>query len=618
MPKPVLLVEVAFNAGYSTPAASRTWTDVTSKVRHEDAVRILKWRGEENEVANASRMSLTLENADGRFTPGLTSGAHYPNVKKGRPIRVTVTHNGNTYRRFLGYIEEWLVEWPGVVANSAVCRIAASSRMGRLVSGMELKSIIEEEFLLDSPVAYYTLGEPEGSTNANDTSGNNGPRLEAFDLPGYPAPTFGQATGPATDGLTAVTFATGLRRYLATANFVLDDAPLTIECAFSIASAPTSGGDIMYVFSPTGSVGFGVESDGTAAAGYAGSVFVTGTANLCDGNVHVIAVTASRSGGTGTIELYVDGVMVDSASGAVTSGTPFNTLGVGGAMNSSTDSLAVAHAAVFDAVLSSTRLADHADACLTGFAGETAAARLARYAAYAGIPTAEQSFETGDVPDLAHIDTTGKTALACFREVEATEGGVLFDAGDGTLKFHDRSHRYAAASAFSTSLSPVVVPLTPALDDKQLVNDMTATGSTGIPGRAFDQASLDDYGRYDKSLDVATSDPDEPLMAAAWRVGRYAEPAARIPGVEVHLNKATVALTDSVLAAEVGTKFTLTGLLSNAPASSMVLFVEGEEEYIDATEHRVVLKTSPAAVFDVWILDDSTYSVLGTTTRLAW
>jgi hypothetical protein len=195
-----------------------------------------------------------------------------------------------------------------------------------------------------------------------------------------------------------------------------------------------------------------------------------------------------------------------------------------------------------------------------------------------------------------------------MREVETTEGGVLFDAGDGTLKFHDRSHRYTQASAFTVALSDgvVTVPLAPLLDDQFVVNDMTATGSTGMTARVTDDDSIDDDPgqTYRQSVDLATSNADEPLQAASWRVGRYAQPMTRVPEVTIHLNKATDALTAAVLAAEVGTKFTLTGLPANAPASSMVLFVEGVSERIDAVEHVVTLRTSDAAVFDVWTVED--------------
>ena len=616
MPKPVLTVEIAFDSGYATPAASRTWTDVTSKVLHEAGIRITKWRGEEHEVANASRLSLTLKNADGRYTPGNASGAHYPNVKKGRPIRVTVTHNSNTYRRFLGYIEDWEVGWPGVVAGSSVCVVTASSRMARLGAGMELKSIIEEETLPDDPVVYYTFGEPTGATRASDSSGNAGPTL--VQAGSGTSVNFGTDTGPGTDSLTAARFTAGGKFLISSKKaFTYSNAAAVLSCFVATTSGTNS-----WFFQMLGSgstyMTVGIDAaNGQAFANLQAAATFMGVGALGpavdDGAVHHIAAKFSGT----TLTLYVDGVSVGTDVDAAAVLPTFHSLYLAWGGGTPGETLSVAHAGVFP-TLSDTRVLAHADAGLNGFAGETAAARLARYAGYAGIPTAEQSFETGDVPSLAHIDTTGKKPLACMREVETTEAGVLFDAGDGTLKFHDRSHRYAAASAFSTSLSPVVVPLAPILDDQQLVNDMTATGSTGVSGRVTDQTSLDAYGRYDESLDIATSDVDEPQRAASWRVGRYAEPLTRIPAVEIHLNKASVALTDSVLAAEVGTKFTLTGLPSNAPASTAVLFVEGEEEYIDATEHRVVLKTSAAEVFDVWILGDSTYGVLGSTTRLAY
>ncbi|MER5622508.1 carbohydrate binding domain-containing protein [Streptosporangium sp. NPDC002544] len=63
-----------------------TWTDVTRYVRDESGIRISRGRGDEQDEIQPGTMSLTLHN-DGRFTPGLASGAYYPNVRKGRPIR---------------------------------------------------------------------------------------------------------------------------------------------------------------------------------------------------------------------------------------------------------------------------------------------------------------------------------------------------------------------------------------------------------------------------------------------------------------------------------------------------------------------------------------------------
>ena len=65
-----------------------------------------------------------------------------------------------------------------------------------------MRSMLEQEILLDTPTAYYTLGEPEGATSAGDTSGNG---LASLTIAGTGAAlTFGTSTGPA-DGLPAPT-----------------------------------------------------------------------------------------------------------------------------------------------------------------------------------------------------------------------------------------------------------------------------------------------------------------------------------------------------------------------------------------------------------------------------
>lgn len=85
-------VEVAFNAGVRTPEASRTWTDVSTYVELEAGISITGGRADERATCEANSCSLVLDNSDGRFTPDRTSSPYYPNVKIGRPIRVTSTY----------------------------------------------------------------------------------------------------------------------------------------------------------------------------------------------------------------------------------------------------------------------------------------------------------------------------------------------------------------------------------------------------------------------------------------------------------------------------------------------------------------------------------------------
>lgn len=96
MPKsiyaPDTKVEVAFNAGVRTPKASRTWTDVSDYVEFHRGIGITGGRADERSTCDANTASIVVDNSDGRFTPGLASSPYYPNVKIGRPIRVTAIY----------------------------------------------------------------------------------------------------------------------------------------------------------------------------------------------------------------------------------------------------------------------------------------------------------------------------------------------------------------------------------------------------------------------------------------------------------------------------------------------------------------------------------------------
>jgi len=353
----------------------------------------------------------------------------------------------------------------------------------------------------------------------------------------------------------------------------------------------------------------------TATADGGGTTSIVGP-GVADGLTHHAALTVS-SGGLYT--LYLDGASVGNDTGPTVTTPGVVTVGINDA---SGITYVVAHAAVSMTALSSTRIAAHADAGLNGFAGETAAARLTRYASYVGIAATELSLETGEVPDLAHIDTTGRTALDNMRTVESTEEGVLFDSADGTLTFHDRAHRYGAASAFTLDVPSkhVAAGLTPRLDRAGIRNDVTATTSDGTSSaHVLDQSSIDDYGPARESLDLATSNGDEAKRHADWIVGNYAEPRPRIPQLGViNLASLTVVLTQAVLSAGVGTRFKVTGMPSQAAAASQEYYLEGYTESIGAGRHTITLNVAEAEPWNVWILGDPVYGVLGSTTRLAF
>ena len=125
---PDVKVEIAFNAGWATPAASRTWTDVSAYVDLEKLITITWGRSDERSTADPNQCTLTLDNRDGRFTAGNAGGAYYPNVKVNRPIRVKADPvDGSETVRFLRYVNGWPTEWSDGTDATAYAPISASS-----------------------------------------------------------------------------------------------------------------------------------------------------------------------------------------------------------------------------------------------------------------------------------------------------------------------------------------------------------------------------------------------------------------------------------------------------------------------------------------------------------
>jgi Concanavalin A-like lectin/glucanases superfamily len=228
-----------------------------------------------------------------------------------------------------------------------------------------------------APIAYYTLSESAGSPVASDSSGNQATALTpAGSGTGV---VFGNATGPLGGGsLTAATFAGG--KYLIR---TVDPSLTTYTLRFSFAtlSANHALGCV-----DAGANAILIQSGDIQFAG-----FLFGT-DVNDGLWHDVAIVV----GGGTADLYLDGAL--GANDVAVGSVPLTTLRIGGHPVSTGLTGSIAHVAIFDSALSPTRIADHASAALTGFAGESGTARIARICRYAGIPVGTLDPSLTDMP----------------------------------------------------------------------------------------------------------------------------------------------------------------------------------------------------------------------------
>lgn len=546
-------------------------------------------RGREDQFAsiNPGSLDLTFDNSDGRFTLG---HATY-DIAVSQKIRVKV----NTVTRFTGYVHRWPVKWVGGPGKVSHARVTATDQWARL-NGWELRSLIEEEILNGDAVAYYTLGDPSGSTQAADSSGN---LVTSLSMTGSgTAVVFGNATGPATDGLTAAQFANG--QYLSATLSTGLGGVRDIRATVLLDSYPASSSDLIRL-SPTigDSIFIRVNSSGAVVAGVGGTT-VTSSA-LSTGTTHDVSFSA----GVGTSTLYVDGVSVGTAGGVATVADMI-TISAGSGLSG-----VLSHLAVESRVTPA-----NAWNAVNGHTSSTA--YMTRIAAVTG--TTVGTLDTGlTTPHAGSID--GMTAAAALQRIADAEVGVVYISGTGALEFRNRNTRplnTAADWTINTATSELVSPETEVVTDAQdIINYATAKAEPSNLTQTYkDQDSIDAHGRYKQDYTYAVTTDAEALYRAQWIVGANADPQPRMPDLTLDLMTATSGEATSALALEIGSRIQLTGLPSQAPDTTVDLLVEGWTETISLDEWTLALNVTDWAPNAAWVLGDSTYSVLGSTTKL--
>ena len=87
LPNDHLRVECAFTTTLDDP--SPAWTDISAFVNMTDGVQITTGRADEYATVQTGTCRVSLDNSDGRFTPGNVSSPYYPNVKIRKKLRVS-------------------------------------------------------------------------------------------------------------------------------------------------------------------------------------------------------------------------------------------------------------------------------------------------------------------------------------------------------------------------------------------------------------------------------------------------------------------------------------------------------------------------------------------------
>lgn len=539
---------------------------------------------------------------------------------------------GATVRpRFYGMVNEWPVQWEGLLSTVAISATDMFKRLNRLPV---LWSMATHEILRSNPQAFYPLTETEASS-AGNFAPTARPALTITQAGVGGTLDIGGADGPPATGERAPLFTPASAtagKYLAVD--VLNPIPPSAgggggsnadtlyECWFQTS---VQGRVIMSWLDGEpaafeNSLAFSLES-GTGKLKLESRVnafltsAVAATPNLADGAWHHLVYSNVAAVQTA----WVDGVSYALAS---SSQSDVRLLHVGSYKGTGLWSGSIAYVAIYadsgDGPFGSD-LADHYQAGATGYEGELAYDRVPRLAAYAGVPSVTV---WGSLHDpLAGQGPAGSAVMARLREVESSESGRLFAERDYYgLSYQSRDLRYnpsAAAETFTISYPDLETgDVQLADDDQKLCNQVEGSRPGGAVQLVSDAASIDENGVYGKQLNLIKASDNSVLDAANWIVARYADPVPELR--EVRIEAATMPDVLDVLDADISSYFTVYDLPSQSSASEIRCTVEGYSETLKENSHLIQFRTSASSRDSVWVLDDPVYSILGSTTRLAY
>lgn len=532
------------------------------------------------------------------------------------------------------------------------------------------------------PAYYWPLSGGVGTSQALEISGNAGPFLSRFDSkygPGFP-PEFGVAIDiPGNAGASGVRFTPAVPGATEGPDSILSlgRTPTTpgilfprdygtttwaasIACWAQINATDTQTQNVVFTFgasSPAstvplaivatsfdalGVVDFSVVSQ--ASIGPAGSVSAA-TFDYDQGPHLVVATITQTNGGDTTVSIYVDGVFGDD--------TTVTTASLGGIYSAESTILnvggnslgglhvdgVVSHVALWERALTAAEILTLWTAGGLGNTGELTGTRLARHLAsgrYTGATRISPGSTTLQPPSWSgSIDL-----LTDAQNITVAEDGTLWVAPDGALVMEGRQDRWlrlTSTGTFGEAETPYEDGIGFDNDPSYVTPDVQVSrvnGDTAVGGTvaAINAATRKYFGRsYTESSDY--EDDVQAQSKADWVFATHRAPLQRVAALALN-PAANTALWPVALSAEIGQRKTVIrrAKAGNAGAGltmSNEYFIEQishAEIDMDSGRWTMAFQLSPIGLasagngvtFQPWILGDSTYGVLNSTTVLGW
>jgi hypothetical protein len=183
-----------------------------------------------------------------------------------------------------------------------------------------------------------------------------------------------------------------------------------------------------------------------------------------------------------------------------------------------------------------------------------------------------RSIDAGSSTLGAYAVNDGQNVLQYLQQVQASEQGYLFIAGDGTLTFRGRAASLNPSATVEFKDDGTGVPymqMTNNYGDELLYNYIALDSPAGSPQTASDPTSIALYQaqQYSK-LDLLNSTTAELDSMADYLLGRYKNPVVRFTGVETQLAALDSTDQDACLSVDLTDIVSVTkGFTAGSPSS---------------------------------------------------
>lgn len=594
------------------------WADITPYVRWNEGISVTKGKAEWSSTANAGRGGLYLDNRDGRFSRKNPMSPYYGLLTRSTPIWVRVDPGTGTYDLMTMYVNEWPKEMDQSATDHGIPLIA-SGPLRRIIEGRrKLDSPIRRRIVELDPAAYWACEEGQYAAGCAQLVTGGGSDLVAPDTATGAAPvgsskvSFGSGTGTAgSDGIAGIAQNAYMHADIANPGTA---ASWRLDLITQVPVIPPDSTDVAVIgqFGLGGSAGswayLQIDSGGGVVAAdntngrlrvaavladFSGFNEYVFDQRIADGRAHHISIRAEQTGGTVTWTAYVDGVS-DSVVSSTKTLSPIVEV-YAGLYGANPWVQSIGHIAYWSPMIT-----DDTYAAASGYASEYASDRITRICGIASISVTVEpgpSEAMGPEPRAPIFDILDDTAK--------TDAGILYERGFG-LGFIPRSAVGNAPPVMTLDFSQgdLAEQPKPTDDTQQLLNKVTASRPGGESRTYADQASVDENGERERSLDFNVAAVGQLDGAAQWAVHLGTFDDYRWPILAVNLSSERGrTLIPAWVQLGVGSMVELVNPPYQIQSDSVLGLVEEIEQMFRPQLWTGRLTTSPGTPWDILTID---------------